>query len=364
VWNEDEAGSGSWEFETTASISTYIFAVKEVFYKIMTNHIRRQFLHRDVVSRLGYSTPEMDDLIGAGYLDPDVITAIIMGGKSICGIFTKVPTNGNISSMINQLNTEQQLQFVNFVKCYQSTHPSLRSEAVVNYLRYVRMTAQARRIYNELTSTDLSSIAQRYRPDMRRMLDRFDKDIWNSLTSVSDPFTVTDNQLKGGYKCLVGSWGEWASIRLADMNGVLAHFSVPIRGGEVDLQETDRSGNVWKWIEVKNTSSLQSAWGKAVIQVENYIAQGAKDVVIQLLQQGKPEYPLPSYQRMRNLQELQNEHPDIQFEVVTAQPTDQASWNALDELRQQFPKIQFETIPLTSAIPFDPPVDNWGNQFP
>jgi uncharacterized phage-like protein YoqJ len=67
---------------------------------------------------------------------------------------------------------------------------------------------------------------------------------------------------------------------------------------------------------------------------------------------------------MRNLQKLQNEHPDIQFEVVTAQPTDQASWNTLNELRQQFPKIQFETIPLTSAIPFDPPADNWGNQLP
>ena len=340
------------------------FAVKEVFYKNMTNHMRRQFLHRDVVSRLGYSTTEIDELIEASYLDPGTIAAIIMAGEDICGIFSGMPTNTNIASMINQLSTEQQLYFINIVKWYQSTHPSLRSEAVVNYLRYVRMTAQARRIYNELTSTDLYSIAQRYRPDMRRMLDRFNKDIWNPLTSIGDPFSVTDDQLRGGYKYLVGVWGEWASIRRADTNGVLAHFSVPIPGGEVDLQEEDRSGSVWKWIEVKNTSSLQSTWGKAVIQVENFIAQGAKDVVIQLLQQGKPEYPLPSYQRMRNLQKLQNEHPDIQFGVVIAQPTDQASWNALNELRQQFPEIQFESILLTSAIPFDPPADDWGNQIP
>ena len=181
---------------------------------------------------MGYSTTEIDELIEASYLDLGTIAAIIMAGEDICGIFSGMPTNTNIASMINQLSTEQQLYFINIVKWYQSTHPSLRSEAVVNYLRYVRMTAQARRIYNELTSTDLYSIAQRYGPDMRRMLDRFNKDIWNPLTSIGDPFSVTDDQLRGGYKYLVGVWGEWASIRRADTNGVLAHFSVPIPGGE------------------------------------------------------------------------------------------------------------------------------------
>lgn len=330
----------------------------------MTNDVKRQVLHDDVVSRLGYSTVEIDDLIEAGYLDPGTIVTIIMGGNRICGLFSKSPTNTNIASMVNQLTAVQQFHFVNVVKQYQSIHSSLTAEAVVNYLRYVRMAAQAQGIYNELTRIDLSSIAQRYQPDMRRLLNRFNKHIWNPLKLVRDPFTVTDDQLDGGYKYLVGFWGEWASIKHADTNGVLAHFSVPILGGEVDFQEKDASGNVSRWVEVKNVSSLRSTWGKAIIQVENYIAQGAKNVVIQLPQQGKPGYPLPSEQRMRNLQHLQNEYLNIQFVVVIAQPTDQESWNALNRLRQEFPMIQFETIPSTSAIPFELPADNWGNQIP
>jgi hypothetical protein len=330
----------------------------------MTNNIGRQFLYNAVISRLGYSVTEIDELIEAGYLIPDTIAAIITSEKSIGDLFSGYPMNTDIASMINQLITSQQLHFVHIVKGYYSTHTSLTSEEILNYLRYTRMRAQAQQIYNELISTDLHSIAQRYRPDVQRMLGRFSRDIWTPLILVGDPFTITSNDLDGKYKCLVGIWGEWASIKLADTNGVLIHFSVSIPQGEVDLQEEDSSGNGLKWVEVKNVISLQSNWGKALIQVKNYIAQGAMYVVIGLLQQGKPGCPLPSAQRIQNLQNLQNEYPDVEFEVRTAEPTDQESWDALNKLKQRFPKIQFEIIPSTSAIPFDLPDDNWGNQLP
>jgi len=162
---------------------------------------------------------------------------------------------------------------------------------------------------------------------------------------------------------LAGFWGEWASVKLADANGNLVHFGVPITGGEVDIQERDSNGNPLRWVEIKN-GSVKSNWRSALGQAENYINQGATEVVIQLPQQGKPGYPYPSVQQIQNLQNIQNAHPGAKFEVVVAQPTDKASEASLQYLKKKFPQFQFETIPSASSIPYDPPAGNWGSQIP
>ncbi|GCE28094.1 hypothetical protein KDA_35780 [Dictyobacter alpinus] len=319
----------------------------------------QQRLHNDVVSRLGYTTLEIDELIKAGYLDPDAIAAIIKGG---IGTFT-VFNDPNTAKMMNELTTAQQLKFIGIAELYQATHPGLTSAQVQNYLSYMKMKGQGQQIYNELTSTDPNSLARRYAVDTQRMLDRFNKDFWNPITSVTDPFTFTNAQIEGSYKYLVGFWGEWASVKLADANHQLVHFGVPIAGGEVDIQEKDGSGNPLKWIEIKN-GSVKSNWRSALKQVQNYINQGATEVVIQLPQQGKPGYPLPGAQQIQNIQDIKNVHPAIVFDVVVATPTDAKSLKDLQYLENKFKDIHFKLIPPASSIPYDPPAGDWGSLLP
>jgi hypothetical protein len=282
-----------------------------------------------------YNSWEIERLILAGYTNLATIAAIIKGGLTSYTVFLDPKT----AKLMNELTTAQQLKFITMVNAYQTTHPGLTSHQVYNALSFIKMKAQLSILSNDITGQSgdpiSQAIASAFPSNVNDLNSRLQQDV--PLNGVSDPFVVTDAQLKGWYANLTGISGEWLLIKHYHQEGSLVNFSVPITGGEVDIKISENG--VEKWVEVKNALT-SNAWGKAVKQAGKYAQSGATDVVIALPQQGVNGTSDLSSQQLNNLRALERQYPNVKFEVRTG---------AND------PSIQ---------IPFDPSAINWGSYIP
>lgn len=327
------------QIETAITMDAEQIVVNSTLGKL-TPAQRRLF--DDVKSLLGtlpYNDADIEALILAGYLDPNTIAGIIKGGSGTFAVFD----NSNIATMMNQLTDTQQQKVITNVEAYQKTHPGLTSQQVYNYLWYIKMKAQLKMLEDDILGKNpgdplAQAIAKMYPAAVMALVQRLDQKAGNNLLAVTDPFSLGYSKLESWYSQLTGIWGEWSMIKHYYQRGSLVAFSVPLSpDGEVDLQ-INESGIV-KWVEVKNALTTNQ-WGKALTQAGRYAKAGAKNVVIELPQQGVNGTPDLSQQQLNNLKQLEKQYPGVKFEVITG---------ASD------PGIQ---------IPFDPPSNNWGSFIP
>jgi hypothetical protein len=101
---------------------------------------QQQHLHNDVASRLAgvtYDSREIDDLIRAGYVDPDAIAAIIKGGRGTFAVF-------NVSTIAKTMNgLAPSVQLVIIAQAIANKQSKAQIESILNSITQTKSVANS-----------------------------------------------------------------------------------------------------------------------------------------------------------------------------------------------------------------------------